>query len=759
MNFSGKICHKCLSKSSPQYRFSILFFIVILMLLVATGYVWGQDFKLRDDLDLFFPSLIDRTSTVFKEIPKDTMESQDFKFRDDVFQKYLSDVRAPSVTSFKTLSSSTSLNIQIASFTADDNIGVASFMITTTVTPPLPGDAGWMPAVPETYAVDSDGMYTLYPWVKDASGNISAVYELPPTVIVDSTPPTVRSTKPSHGETNVNVGFTVIIEWSEAINCSTVNTTTITSGIPGWTLSSCFDRQAVFTSSRKNYSTPYDVTITSSVTDVAGNPMPSAYQMSIITEETPYTQPQIKVYDKHIPEESGIVTAVKVSTDAILMDGKLNEEIWQTASPATGFLQFEPLSGSHASEKTEVRVLYDEVNLYIGATLYDSYPEGIIADEMRMGADLDRNDNFMIIVDTFHDHRNGFFFKTNPLGTKVEALAFDEGKHVNYNWEGVWWSEATQTSEGWQVEMKIPFSTLRFNNEKDQTWGVNFGRYIRRKNEYVYWSYVPLDASQWRVSLAGHLDGIEKVRQGKNLHIKPYLSVKQLEEKNISGRKNNSILLDTGADVKYLISPNLTADLTLNPDFSQVEADELMINVTRFPLFFPEKREFFLEGSGYFDFGLYSKIQPFHSRRIGIAKGREIPIYGGGKLSGKAGNYSIGFLSLETKDKDEEPQTNYSLLRLKRNIQERSYFGIIAVNMEPKDVEYNRTFGADLFLSLFDHLYVNSFIMETDTEGMSGEDGAGYISIAWDDPKKYLNLSYLDIDDRFNGIRFEYIIS
>jgi hypothetical protein len=298
--------------------------------------------------------------------------------------------------------------------------------------------------------------------------------------------------------------------------------------------------------------------------------------------------------------------------------------------------------------------------------------------------------------------------------------------------------------------MKIPFSTLRFNKETIDTWGVNFGRFIRRKNEYVYWSYIPLDASKWRMSLAGQLVGLEKLRQEKNLEIKPYWALKRVEEVNSSGRKNTSLLSDVGLDMKYLITPNLITDLTVNPDFAQVEADELKINVTRFPLFFPEKRGFFLESSGYFDFGINGKVQPFFSRRIGISDGREVPIFAGGKLSGKAGKYSIGLLSVETKEKDEEPQTNYSVIRLKRDIQERSYIGIIAVNKEPKHGEHNRAFGADLFLPIFDYLYVNSFIMKTETDGVSGYDGAGYISVAWNDPKKYFNLSYLDIDDHFN---------
>ncbi|HBH61767.1 MAG TPA: hypothetical protein DDX85_08535, partial [Nitrospiraceae bacterium] len=357
---------------------------------------------------------------------------------------------------------------------------------------------------------------------------------------------------------------------------------------------------------------------------------------------------------------------------------------------------------------------------------------------------------FMIILDTYHDHRNGFFFEINPLGAKVDALVFDEGEHLNYDWDGIWWAEAKKTSHGWQVEMRIPFSTLRFNEHTSDIWGVQFGRLIRRKNETVYWSHIPLDATKWRLSLAGQLVGLKNINQRKKFSVKPYGLLQHKKRTLSDGEKDTSMSFDAGLDIKYVILPNLIADLTINPDFAQVEADEQKINVTRFPLFFPEKREFFLEGSGYFDFGLRAKVQPYFSRRIGLASGDEIPILVGGKLSGKAGKYGIGLLSVETKSKEEEPQTNYSVIRLKRDIQDRASVGFIAINKEPKHGDYNRTFGADLYLPIFDYLYVDSFIMTTKTEGISGDESAGYVSVAWRDPTKSLSLSYLDVNDLFN---------
>jgi hypothetical protein len=454
---------------------------------------------------------------------------------------------------------------------------------------------------------------------------------------------------------------------------------------------------------------------------------------------------------EHTVNDRYEVEALRIDSDAIETDGEFKESFWLMAPPVTGFVQYEPLSGENATEKTEVRILYDEFNLYIGAKLYDSNPAGIIADEMRHDSALGRNDTFTVLIDTYHDHRNGFYFETNPLGAKKEALGFDEGKFVDFNWDGIWWAETKITAEGWQVEMKIPFSTLRFHRKTLEMWGVQFGRRIRRKNELVYWTLIPLDASMWRLSLAGHLTEPRDLEKEKNFEVKPYASVKRVEERDTStGEKDTDISGDVGLDIKYFITPNLIADFTINPDFAQVEADELKINVTRFPLFFPEKREFFLERSGFFDFGLHAKVQPFFSRRIGLVGGKEIPILLGGKLSGKFNGYSVGLLSVQTQEKSGEPQTNYSVLRLKRDILERSTIGVIAINKEPSKDNHNRTFGADLYLPIFDHLYIDSFFIKSQTEGTSGDDEAGYVSVKWNDPNKYLAFSYLDVDDHFN---------
>ncbi len=443
-----------------------------------------------------------------------------------------------------------------------------------------------------------------------------------------------------------------------------------------------------------------------------------------------------------------VVRALRVERGAIKVDGRLDEREWMEADVATGFIQREPRNGERATERTEVRVLYDDENLYIGAILYDSRPDLIIAYEKKRDADLRRDDAFAVLIDTYHDHRNGFFFETNPLGARADALVFDEGGSINFDWDGVWWVEAMITPMGWQVEMKIPFRTLRFDRNRLEPWGLQMRRIIKRKNEEVYWAPLPLEARIWRVSKAGELTGLKGIGRGWNLGIKPYLLV-GLERIDSEGEGPRGVK-DTGVDLKYGITPNITLDLTVNTDFAQTEADISQVNITRFPLFFPEKRDFFLEGSGYFDFGLHAKVQPFFSRRIGLVSGREIPILFGGKVTGKAGPYSLGLLSVETKRAYGEPETNYTVVRLKRDIGKRSDGGVILVNKEPSGGGYNRTAGGDVSLVFRDRLYLSSFLLKSFTQGEGGDGGAGYLSLTWSDPERYVRVSYLDVEEDFN---------
>ena len=347
-----------------------------------------------------------------------------------------------------------------------------------------------------------------------------------------------------------------------------------------------------------------------------------------------------------------VLHAVRTA-EAIRLDGELSERAWQNAEAARDFVQAEPYEGSPATEATEVRVLFNEESLYIGIFCRDTEPERILTNSLKEDFDPRDDDSFEIILDTFLDSRNGYLFTTNPHGAKRDAQVTDEGREINADWDTVWDVRTQRTSEGWTVEIVIPFKSLSFEENRTQgVWGINFGRRIRRKNEIVYWSPVPRRYEITRLSLAGELSGMEGIARGRNLRLKPYLAT---DFSRFAAGDHIVIRGKEGLDVKYSITPSLTLDLTGNTGFSQVEVDEQQINLTRFPLFFPEKREFFLENSGIFQFGdipgergsRSRETQLFFSRRIGLSDdGEPIPIWGGARLSGQVGKYRLGFLSM-----------------------------------------------------------------------------------------------------------------
>ena len=308
------------------------------------------------------------------------------------------------------------------------------------------------------------------------------------------------------------------------------------------------------------------------------------------------------------------------------------------------------------------------------------------------------------------------------------------------------------TESGWQAEMAIPFKTLRFRDNERQVWGVNFLRRIRRKNEVGYWTRVPRPYRLSRVSLAGELAGIDGIRQGHNLYVKPYLlaPLECREEDDVD------FLPDAGFDLKYGVTSGLTLDLTVNTDFAQVEADEQQINLTRFSLFFPEKREFFLENASIFQFGspvfgfqASRDLIPFFSRRIGISEGRLVPILGGVRLSGTAGKYRLGILSMQTDDFEETPSTNFSVARFRRDILLNSDIGAIFVNKQAGGGQFNRTYGVDANLNFLRNLDVASFLLKTDTSETQGKDTAGDLRVIWNDQLLDIRGQYLSIQEDF----------
>ena len=377
-----------------------------------------------------------------------------------------------------------------------------------------------------------------------------------------------------------------------------------------------------------------------------------------------------------------VVRAVHLA-EALRVDGKLEEAVYQTVQPISDFIQSVPAEGKSATERTEAWVMFDDNFIYISGKCYDSAPpEKWTANELRRDTNqLRQNDMFGVLLDTFHDRRNGYNFYTNPLGGFADQVITDEG-NPNVDWNPVWEVRTGRFDGGWTAELAIPFKSLRYKSGVNQAWGIQLRRSIRRKNEWTYLTAVPASTGGangiFRVSRAATLVGLDLPGAGKNVELKPYgisrLTTDRLRNPPIANDPDG----DIGLDAKYGVTANLTADITVNTDFAQVEVDEQQVNLTRFVLQFPEKRDFFLEGRGIFDFGratgntggggsssaITGAPSLFYSRRIGLNSGRVVPIDVGGRLTGKVGKFSIGAMNLETGDEavSQTPTTNFTVL-------------------------------------------------------------------------------------------------
>ena len=450
------------------------------------------------------------------------------------------------------------------------------------------------------------------------------------------------------------------------------------------------------------------------------------------------------------------ITAVYIEGQ-IVLDGNLDEPEWSLAQPATDFIQSDPDMGEPATERTEVRILYDNEYLYLGVYCFDSAGrDGLIINQIFRDVGSSSNDSFSFVLDTFDDDRNAFLFGMNPAGSKRDGQIQANGANNNFNWDAIWHVETKITDSGWQGEMAIPFRTLRFIQKEDQVvWGVNFSRHIMRRTEVSHWAPVPRPHKMSAVSFAGTLEGLRGIRQGRNLSLKPYLSAPIIRREG----DDVDFVPEVGLDAKYGLTPGLTLDLTVNTDFAQVEADRQQINLTRFSLFFPEKREFFLENAGNFQFGesnrrfgriTSSELIPFFSRRIGLSQGQVVPILGGARLTGTIGDYTLGALSLQTDKFEETPSTNFSVFRLRRNLFRNSDFGGIFINKQESEGTHNRTYGIDGHLRFFDFLEVFPFVLKTDSPDRKGDDTAAWISVSWGDPFWEILGEYLTIGENFN---------
>src|SRR6266700_4006127 len=395
------------------------------------------------------------------------------------------------------------------------------------------------------------------------------------------------------------------------------------------------------------------------------------------------------------------------------LDGSLKDAGWQDASLISNFRQREPFERQPPTEKTEVRVLYDSRYLYVGIQCFDSEPKKIVATELRRDADFSVDDNFTVLISPNNDRRNGYTFTTNPLGTQFDALISDEGRVNDPNWDGIWKSNAHIRSDGWTATIAVPFSTLNFKTSNNVTIGMNFRRFIRRMNEEDLWqSYLRIYGIE-RISEAGELTDLKDIGSGRLLIIKPYV-VGGIR----SDPQNGTRMLHTGGlDLKYGIRSNLVANLTFNTDFADAEVDPVRFNITPFKTSLPEKRQFFLENSGIFQFGNEDSTQLFFSRQIGIDPntGQQVPLDVGAKLTGSFGKYDLGILDTKTRASGPNPYANYFVARVKRKVLSESYVGGIVIDKESgnRQDRFNRTGGFDADFIFFKKLSLNGFLAKT----------------------------------------------
>jgi hypothetical protein len=466
--------------------------------------------------------------------------------------------------------------------------------------------------------------------------------------------------------------------------------------------------------------------------------------------------------------------------EPLRVDGKLDEEVYAIEKPFGGFIQAAPEYGQEATERTDVWITYDENYIYVSGRLWDTAPpERWMANELRRDTDqLRDNDHFGVMFDTYYDRRSGFLFYTNVLGALADYTVVDEGGS-NKDWNPVWESRTGRFDGGWTVEMAIPFKTLRYRSGSNQVWGLQVRRAIRYKNEWNYLTVVPRNMAGPqafnRISAAGTLVGLDLPPAGRNLELKPYAISNLSSDRLRVPALSNKFDPDAGIDVKYGVTANLTADFTVNTDFAQVEIDEQQVNLTRFSLFFPEKRDFFLEGRGVYDFGRGGNSGGggglffggsegaadtpflFYSRRIGLNRNRVVPITAGARLTGKLGPFAVGLLNIQTGDVEDDPSiagpsTNFTVLRVKRDILRRSTIGAMFTNRSVSAFGpgANQAFGVDASFAFYQNVSFNTYYAKTDTPGLRGDDDSYQARFDYGADRYGARVEHLKVGDNFN---------
>ncbi len=460
------------------------------------------------------------------------------------------------------------------------------------------------------------------------------------------------------------------------------------------------------------------------------------------------------------------VRAVRLA-EPIVLDGLLQDPVYSQVRAISDFIQQEPHEGEVATERTELWLFFDDTTLYLSVRCLDSQPDRIIANEMRRDGNIFQNDNIQVVIDTFYDRRSGLAFQTNALGALRDQEIGDE-RTVNTDWNTVWDVKASRTADGWSAELAIPFKSLRYRASGSQIWGINVQRQVRWKNERSYLSGVPASyggRGMYKLSSAATLVGLAVPPSGRNLEIKPYAISGLSTNRLVTPAISNDLSGEVGVDVKYGLTRGLTGDFTYNTDFAQVEEDEQQVNLTRFSLFFPEKRDFFLEGQGIFQFGpsrestfsgVATTLQPvvFFSRQIGLSRGEKVPILAGGRVSGRSGRYAIGALNIQTEDLATAgaAATNFSVVRVRRDFLRRSAIGFIGTHRSPRAAggESNQVVGVDTALAFYENVTMNGYYTRSRTPERQGDDAAylGQFSYAGD--RYGMNVEHLAVGEAFN---------
>jgi hypothetical protein len=461
------------------------------------------------------------------------------------------------------------------------------------------------------------------------------------------------------------------------------------------------------------------------------------------------------------------IRAVRV-TAPMHVDGRLDEAIYTTVEPATGFIQMEPNGGETASEKTEVWLMYDRDNVYVSFRAWESAPDRTIANEMRRDSNnIRQGDSVGFSLDTFRDRRNALQFEANALGARTDGQSTNE-RQYSADWNPVWDLAAGRFEGGWTIEAAIPFKSIRYAPGTTQDWGFQARRTNKWKNEIAYLTRIPpafgLGRADFSASLYATVVGMEAPPLSRNIELKPYAIADLTTDNTTRPRREHDADGDVGVDAKYSITQNVTADLTYNTDFAQVEADEQQVNLTRFSLFFPEKRDFFLENQGIFTFGNNSGGGPnnansdvpllFYSRRIGLANNRDVPILGGGRVTGRVGRYSLGLVNMQTREDTAAaaPATNFSVVRVKRDLLRRSSIGLLATNRSKAQTlaGSNQTYGLDGTFAFFSNLSFATYYARTRSEGISSSDASYRGQMEYAGDRYGVQLERLVVDPGFN---------